>query len=324
MEKVIVAITTYNLEEYIGEALDSILCQKTSFSYKIVIADDCSTDNTINILYEYQTKYPDVITILPSDKNLGSLKNSNRIFDHIKCEYFAFLDGDDYWIGEDRLQKQVDFLDSHPEYVMCGGNTQYLRNGRLSDYVVASSKTGKSYSFESLIKDEIPFIHTSSLLVRNVIFVNGLPQCYVEAENSFENCALRGEDFRRLLHLEKGPLYVMDDTLSVYRIHSKGLFQGSSTIKRSIEAAIATNFYKKYFGEKYGSYFANKAKASYQNMMLCLLIDHNLLRNYSLSNEETYLLTSLLQNLSYEDTKEQAPRSRFCSFVRKTICRLFL
>ena len=116
MEKVVVAITTYNLERYIAQALESILRQKTSFPFKILVADDCSTDNTLSILYGFERKYPDIIKVLPSEKNLGSLANSNRLFDGLNAEYFTFLDGDDYWLDEKRLQDQVDFQDTHPEY----------------------------------------------------------------------------------------------------------------------------------------------------------------------------------------------------------------
>ena len=96
MLKVTVGITTYNLEKYIEKAIDSILCQKTNFEFKIVIADDGSTDGTVNILKKYAEKYPEKIEIMLSSKNLGSLANSNRIFEKIDGEYISFLDGDDY------------------------------------------------------------------------------------------------------------------------------------------------------------------------------------------------------------------------------------
>lgn len=304
MIKVIIVITTYNLDKYIGEALDSLLRQKTNFPYKILVADDCSTDNTVNILKHYQKNFPDIIELALSDTNGGSLVNSNRVFDGLQSEYFSFLDGDDYWVGEDRLQKQVDFLDSHPECSMCGGNTQYLREGKLSGLVVNPQKTNKSYSFQSMLDNGIPFVHTSALMVRNSIFVNGLPKCYRDAENTFENCALRGEDFRRILHLEQGSMFVMNDVLSVYRIHSAGIWQSSSEEKRSIESAIAYNFYRKYFGDKYGSYFYDNALASYKDMMKKLSINYGILEGFQrMSEQETYLFTSLLQDLQKNPLK---------------------
>ena len=322
--KVIVAITTYNLEDYIASALDSVLKQKTDFDYKIIVADDASTDNTVNILKEYRSRFPEKIELLLSEQNQGSLKNSNRIFRNLKSEYFSFLDGDDYWLGETRLQEQVDFMDSHKEYMLCGGNTQYLRNGNLAEYVVPDNKLGKSYTFESYLNGELPFVHTSALLVRNIIFSDGLPECFSEAENTFENCALRGEDFRRLLHLERGPIYILNQTVSVYRIHANGMWQGISSAKRSIETAIGYHYYSKYFGTKYGSFFSDKASAAYRTMMINLATDNHLLGHYELNENETYLLTSLLNDLAGSDKKIPSNNSPFASKCLKLFCRVFL
>ena len=301
MVKVAVVITTYNLENYISVALDSVLLQKTNFNYKILIADDCSSDNTVSILKSYKEKYGDKIELFLSDTNMGSLKNSNRVFDKLQCEYFSFLDGDDYWIGDNRLQKQVDFMDSHPDYMMCGGNTYYLRGSDSSELVIKPKKTEQTYYFGDLLKDQIPFVHTSSILVRNTIFINGLPECYRIAEDTFENCALRGEDFRRILHLEQGPIYVASDVLSVYRIHEKGLWQGSSPLKRTIEAAIASNFYYKFFNAKYGQYFKKKALNSYRILMASLTIDYGILGDYLLDSNCTKLLTGLFMDLQKDN-----------------------
>lgn len=322
MNKVAVVITTYNLEKYIAQALDSVLMQKTNFSYKIIVADDCSTDNTIRILKEYRSKYPEKIELMLNKKNEGSLANSNRVFDGLQSEYFSFLDGDDYWLGEDHLQKQVDYLDTHREYMLCGGNTQYLVNDKLSGYVIKREKTNTSYSFCSLLRDEIPFVHTSALLIRNSIFVNGLPQCYKDAVNTFENCALRGEDFRRIIHLELGKMYVMKDVLSVYRIHSKGIWQGSSSATRVIESAIGYNFYKKYFGKTYGDYFEIKAIKSYRAMMNTLIIECGLLKDYNLNTKETKLLNGLLMDIKKDDVIRK-PISKIRIKLLKVLIDLF-
>ena len=323
MIKVGIVITTYNLEKYISKALDSILEQQTSYDYKIFIADDCSQDNTISIIRKYKEKYNDKIELILSNKNLGSLKNSNRVFDHLECEYFSFLDGDDYWVGVDRLQKQIDFLNSHPQYMMCGGNTQYLRDGELKDFVIPQNLTNKTYSFSDLLVDKIPFIHTSSIMVRNSIFINGLPDCFLNAEDTFENCALRGEDFRRLLHLEKGPIYVMNDTISVYRIHSKGLWQSSSSVKKMIEHTISANFYKKYFGDKYGAYFNEKAKMAYRNLMRSFVSNYSIMEGYNLSAEETRLFTSLLNDLSIHNSLPCEEQHKFRNKIRRILLKLF-
>lgn len=314
MEKVVVAITTYNLERYIAQALESILRQKTIFPFKILVADDCSTDNTLSILYGFERKYPDIIKVLPSKKNLGSLANSNRLFDGLNAEYFTFLDGDDYWLDEKRLQDQVDFLDTHPEYSMCGGNTQFLRDDVLCELLLSKTELNKSYSFSDLISGSMPFIHTSSLLVRNTIFNNGLPHQYMDAVGTFEECALRGEDFRRLIHLQRGPVFLMDRLFSVYRIHSKGLWQGSSSFKKQLEGAIADNFYGKFFGEEYGPHFKGMAVRSYRSLMFSLLLEQH--SKQAVSDQEYHQLAQYMAD--YSRNNYGAPRNNlYLKFFKK-------
>ena len=321
MTKAIVVILTYNLEKYISAALDSVLCQKTNFDYKVVVADDCSHDNTISILKKYKKEYGNKIELIFSERNLGSLQNSNRVLDALECEYFSLLDGDDYWIGEDRLQKQVEFMDAHPDYMICGGNTQYLRNGKLCDLVIVTPphKNNNTYSFSDMLNDKMPFVHTSSILLRNSIFINGLPACFKEVEDTFENCALRGEDFRRILHLEKGPMFLMNDVLSVYRIHEKGLWQSSSELKRLIEGAISWNFFKKYFKNKYGDFFGKKAQIAYRNLMTTLAIDYNFFGQFKLNSENTELLTSLMRDLQSDNEEKRSMNL----LLRKTLSYIY-
>lgn len=285
--RVSIAITTYNLQDYIAECLDSILSQKTTFKYKVIIADDCSTDNTLQILNEYKSKYPDIITILTADNNLGSLKNSNMIFANINTEYFTFIDGDDYWLNDNRLQMQVDFLDSHQAYILCGANNKRLIDGSRLEDEVEKKYLGKSYFFEDYVNRTMPFFHTSTILCRNVVFNKGLPSIYKEVEDTFENCALRGEDFRRLLHLQKGPLFAFDEDFSVYRIHSKGMWSGKSRLRGLIENAISYHYYLKYFGGGYGVNLSKKFRNIFIDLA-CTLIKNNF--SHSTYSDKDYSL----------------------------------
>ena len=172
MLKVIIVILTYNLEKYIKEAIESVLKQKTTYSYKILIGDDCSSDETPAILRKYEEKYPNKIEVRFSEKNLGCLGNSNRLFDGIQCEYFTLLDGDDVWLDEFHLQKQIDFLENNKDYVMCAANTQYLRNGVPAEMLISDEYLNKEYSFKEQLDNSIPYFHPSTTMFRNVIFKN--------------------------------------------------------------------------------------------------------------------------------------------------------
>lgn len=116
--KVTVWLSTYNQAPYVAQALDSILMQKTSFPFEIVAADDCSTDGTQAIILDYQKRYPDRIVTYFTNPNVGGCRKLCDCIDKglFRGKFLSYLEGDDYWLGEDRLQTLVDFLEGHPEY----------------------------------------------------------------------------------------------------------------------------------------------------------------------------------------------------------------
>lgn len=115
--EVSVAVITYNMEGYLRQLLDSILMQKTSFRYEIIVDDDCSPDNSRQILHEYKKKYPDIIALSLRNKNVGGSKNMYGVLRQCRGKYIAILEGDDWWEVDDKLQYQYDFMESHPEYI---------------------------------------------------------------------------------------------------------------------------------------------------------------------------------------------------------------
>jgi glycosyltransferase involved in cell wall biosynthesis len=112
-----VFITTYNHEPYIARAIDSVLEQKTKYSFELVIGEDCSTDQTRQIVMKYQGKYPNIIRVVTSNENVGRHKNLLRTMATCQGKYLAFCDGDDYWHDSKKLEKQCKYLETHPE---CG------------------------------------------------------------------------------------------------------------------------------------------------------------------------------------------------------------
>ena len=117
-----VVMITYNHEQYIAQAIKSVLRQKTSFSFELVIGEDCSTDNTREIVSEYQNKYPDVIRVITAETNVGMHSNALRVEYSCRGKYIAYCEGDDHWHNPHKLQMQVDFLETYPDYVMVHGD----------------------------------------------------------------------------------------------------------------------------------------------------------------------------------------------------------
>lgn len=131
--KISVVVFTYNQQDTIAQALDSVIGQQGDFELEVVIGEDCSTDNTWNICNEYQRHYPDVVRLLPNEKNLGIMANFARTAKACTGDYLAILAGDDYWCDDHKLQKQLRYMQEHPEYgVVCtNGYRLMVRTGEL-------------------------------------------------------------------------------------------------------------------------------------------------------------------------------------------------
>ena len=131
-----VAVGTYNHASFVVQALDSVLAQKTTFDVRLIVADDCSTDGTQDILRSYQRKYRDQVDLLLDTVHRG-LSDPKRAYVEVlkRCsaKYVALLEGDDYWTDALKLRKQVAFLETHPEFVMCGHNVRIIGEGELSN-----------------------------------------------------------------------------------------------------------------------------------------------------------------------------------------------
>src|ERR1700733_14979577 len=119
MKKVSVFMITYNHEKYVEQAIKSIVTQKVNFDFELVIGEDFSTDNTLAICKKYSARYPDIIKLLPSDKNHGLMGNAVRTLNACTGKYIAMCEGDDYWCDPYKLQKQVDFLETNSDYTIC-------------------------------------------------------------------------------------------------------------------------------------------------------------------------------------------------------------
>jgi glycosyltransferase involved in cell wall biosynthesis len=135
--KVSVNMITYNHAPYIARAIEGVLQQETAYPYELVIGEDCSTDGTRDIVSEYQSRHPDVIRVVTSDRNVGAIRNEDRVALASQGQYVAYCEGDDYWHRCDKLQRQVDFMESHPE---CG-----LVYSDYDRHVVETGETIREY-----------------------------------------------------------------------------------------------------------------------------------------------------------------------------------
>lgn len=204
-----VCMITYNQEAYIAKAIESVLMQKCSFSYELVIGEDCSTDNTLRICNEYMSKNPNVIKVLHRNPNLGMSLNFQNTLLTCQSKYVAICEGDDYWTDPYKLQKQVDFLESNLGFSFCFHNAvRIFENSNLKPRLFNSLEESHYHNFESLVNRKW-FIATASIVFRNSgIYI---PSWFQNAQN--------GDLLLELLLAKEGPFYYLPDVMSVYRTH---------------------------------------------------------------------------------------------------------
>lgn len=120
-----VCVTTYNQQPYIRQAMDSFLTQETTFGFEILVHDDASNDGTTEILRQYEIEYPNIVSIYYENENQWGRDtykggyNRGLLVPHARGKYIAICEGDDYWINTHKLQRQVDYLEGHPETALC-------------------------------------------------------------------------------------------------------------------------------------------------------------------------------------------------------------
>ena len=218
---------TYNQEKYIADALESFIMQKTEFKYEILVHDDASTDNTPNIIKEYELKYQDIIKPIYQKENKYSQNISigkNYQYPRIKGKYVALCEGDDFWTDSNKLQKQVEELERHPKCDICAHAATMVNSEtkeRIKDIAPSQQKT--IFSIEDVIEGDGGFVATNSLMIRreNIIkFYKFREICNIDYSLQIQG-ALRG-----------GMLYLVDN-MSAYRFQSQGSW--TSNIQKDTE-----------------------------------------------------------------------------------------
>lgn len=214
-----VAMVTYNHQDFIGEAIESVLMQETTFNVELVIAEDYSTDKTREIVLDYQSRFPDQIKVILQNRNIGAQKNNIALLSNLKGKYVAALEGDDYWTDPLKLQKQVDFLEDNLSYIACGCYVDIERLGTLE-------KNSHDLKNVSLNKTQLFFewpFATLSTLFRNI---------NLDTFIKFNN----GGDLELFLYLSKfGDFMRLDFVGGVYRYHGSGANSGSDYYTNSLQ-----------------------------------------------------------------------------------------
>jgi glycosyltransferase involved in cell wall biosynthesis len=167
---VTVLILTYNHEKFIAQAVDSVLMQRVNFDIEVLVGNDASTDGTAAILDTYNKQGKNDLRIINHSANLGGLKNEQMLFENAKGKYICFLEGDDYWTDDLKLQKQVDFLEANSGYGMVHADVDhfYEVTGDTETHVNRKNQVRmpEGSIFNDLMKPEPVFIKTATVCFR--------------------------------------------------------------------------------------------------------------------------------------------------------------
>lgn len=224
---VVIRCITYNHEKYIRETLEGFVMQKTDFPFVAIVHDDASRDKTAEIIKEYNEKYPKIILPIFEKENLFSKHDGtitrviNKACKVTRAKYLAFCEGDDYWTDPNKLQKQVDFLEAHPDYGMCYGKVKRYSQERR-EYIGISGNN--KCSFEDILQaNPIP---TLTALIRTEI-----KNSYsLEIAPETKNWKMGDKPLWLWISLHS-KIKFLDDIMGVYRILPNSASHSSSFIK---------------------------------------------------------------------------------------------
>lgn len=226
-----VFVITYNHEKFIRQTLESILMQKTSFALEIVVGEDGSTDDTRKILLEIAGRHAEKFKLLLHSPNIGAHKNQELTFLACTGKYVAMLEGDDYWTDPLKLQKQVDFMETNPDYAVCFHNMEVVHEDGSQPPRPSNLYLKDTFTAEDLCRGN--FIYTASCLYRNPRF-RAFPDWFPQA--------MPGDWPLHIMVAQQGKIRYLDELMGVYRVHAGGSWSLQRRSK-SLESVIRTAKY---------------------------------------------------------------------------------
>ena len=224
-----VLITFYNQESYVDQAIHSVLNQKGDFALRVLVGDDGSTDHTMDIIEKYVQKNPDIVQVFrmdraDDDKTIGGFrasKNRINLLKQVRADYFIFLDGDDFFDDEWKLQKQISVLEDeeNTDCVACGHAIDILReDGSRAPYITVHNSKNRYTLEEYWIYF---YCHTDTILARSKVIMT-IPFDLIE--HNFN------DNMITFLFLTQGNLYYLPETMAVYRQTGKGVWTSGKVV----------------------------------------------------------------------------------------------
>lgn len=303
-----VVLVTYNQENYLIQALDGILMQETDFPFEVVTHDDCSTDNTVNILREYAKKYPTIIKLVLQKENQYSQgkKIENIIFKQTAGKYIATCEGDDYWIDPHKLQIQLDEMRKIKNCQMSfhPAIDKWEDKSKKDNVTTKHADGNKLFTVNEIIIGGGGFCPTASLIIEKEAVMNMPPW--------FEKAPV-GDYFIQIFGSLKGGALYIDRPMSVYRLNAIGSWNSAMVDIKKKEIATGKmldtlEVMDKYFNYKFHSEISQVKSDTHLELSLAYLINKNfekfkknIISSYDLASKKSkkLLLSYYLKDLPF-------------------------
>lgn len=223
---------TYNHQDFIRKSLESVLIQKTNFTYEVIIGEDCSTDNTKAIVKEFEQKYPNIIKAIYHNTNVGFYRNAYEFcFPNLKGKYIACLEGDDYWTDPLKLQKQIDFLEANPDYAICAHDVSVIKDNVIQYKSLSGLFDTYTFTIEDLAKKNL-------FATLSVVYRNGL----IERLPSWFSMSPIGDYVLHMLNAQKGKIKFLPEVMGVYRLHTGGAWSEQPLASQHEKMMVVLSF----------------------------------------------------------------------------------
>lgn len=262
----------YNHENYLKQCLDGFIKQKTNFNYEVIVHDDASTDASVEIIRKYAEEYPEIIKPIYQKENQYSKGVKIFQFLYLKAQgkYIAFCEGDDYWIDENKLQLQIDLLESHPEYSASTHNEIVVDvNGNPyseEHQEIYREKTDRILD-KTFIYNFCKVAHTASFVYRSSLYTEMTKECW----NAYFDIKANGDMKMSALFLANGKVYHFARDMACYRFVNSGTDSWSSRnahknlcYETCDQLEHIRRFIKKYYNVElnYNGYYKKRAYES--------------------------------------------------------------
>lgn len=270
-----VCCTAFNHEDFVGDALDSILNQITHFPFEILIHDDASNDDTVRILKQYQSEFPEIIKPVYQVKNkwqLGIRINPTFNFTRAKGQFIAICEGDDFWVSTDKLQKQVSYMLNSPTVSLTFHQSKVLRENQNQTTLSEDYRPEQKFTISDIVENW--FIYTQTMVIR---------LSAIDNMEKFFNGVVNVDWSLQLVAAHNGDVVYLPNLLSVYRKHHGSLSKAILANPRKRCVNLLRLFMS------FDNYSNNKYRGIIERKMLSLLSETSMIEKQNWCRKYYYL-----------------------------------